>query len=146
MSDRDDCQRLLDATLPFAEQMLHEYGEFLPFGAEMRLDGEVVSISGYNGNEHPPAKEIIALLNEHFRIAASRSQVMATALAYDVRVTPPGSKDATDAVAIGLDHQSGYTVDVYFPYRIEQGIVTLHEPFANEGQGGIFQTITSCEK
>ncbi len=146
MSDCDDCQRLLDATLPFAEQMLHEYGEFLPFGAELRPDGKVVSIGGYDGRDHPPSKEIIALLDDHFRIAASRGQVMATALAYDVRVTPPNSTDATDAVAIGLDHQSGYTVDVYFPYRIEQGSVTLHEPFANEGQGRIFQTIPSSGK
>lgn len=139
MSDRDDCERLLNATLPFAKKMLDEHGEFLPFGAEMRLNGEIVSIAGYDGNEHPPSKDIIALLDDHFLTAASRREVIATALIYDVRVTPPDSTQSTDAVAIALDHQSGYTKDVYFPYRLDQGVVTLSEPFANEGQGRIFR-------
>jgi hypothetical protein len=35
MPAKDDCNQLLNAALPFAEQMLREHGEFLPFGAQM---------------------------------------------------------------------------------------------------------------
>src|SRR5438552_820540 len=48
-----DCQALLDSVLPFAEQMLVNHGTFYPYGGAMRPDGQIVTVGGYDGTEHP---------------------------------------------------------------------------------------------
>ncbi len=63
MSDpKADCEALMNSVLPFAEQMLTTHGEFIPFGGAMRPDGRLVSIAGYDGNEHPKSVDVIALM------------------------------------------------------------------------------------
>ena len=49
MSAKADCEVLLNAVLPFAEKMLGEHGEFSPYGGAMRPNGEIISVSGYDG-------------------------------------------------------------------------------------------------
>jgi len=38
-----DLDQLLNAVLPFAQQMLSKHGEFFPFGASMTIDGEIIA-------------------------------------------------------------------------------------------------------
>ena len=133
-----DVEQIMNAMLPFAEQMLEKYGEFFPYGAAMTQAGEIVSIEGYNGHEQPPSQDIINLLKDSFRASAKAKKYKATGIFFDVRIAPPGSKEKTDAIAIALDHKDNYSVIVYFPYKLELGKVHFGQVFATAGANDIF--------
>jgi len=133
-----DCEALMNSVLPFAEQMLSNYGEFFPFGGAMRPGGELVSVAGYDGDEHPPSSDLIRLIKEGFVEAARQGQFKATALVYDVRIKLPSANDKSDAIAVSLDHHDNYSIVVFFPYRIDSGKVIVGSAFAREGQADIF--------
>lgn len=128
---------LVNEMLPFAEEMLSQHGEFLPYGAALNAQGEVVSIAGHTGDEHPPSQEVIDLLRGGFSAGAREGSFDATALYYDVRIKT-SDHEVSDAVAIELDHKDGYSVVVFFPYTIESGEVSFGEISAQEGKYGIF--------
>ena len=81
-----DYEPLMNSVLPFAEHMLGNCGEFLPFGGAMRPGGELVSIAGYDGDEHPQSSDVIRLIKEGFVQSARQGQYKATALVYDTRI------------------------------------------------------------
>ena len=111
-----DLDALLNALLPFAEQMLAKSGEFFPFGAEMKFDGEIDAVASYDSDEHPPSQTLIDLLTEGFRQQADTGELRGAGICYDVRTIPPGQTEKCDAICISLEHQSGEAVDVYVPY------------------------------
>ncbi|GFE65232.1 hypothetical protein [Litoreibacter roseus] len=135
---KQDAEELMTASIEFAEQLLQNYGEFFPFGAAMKPDGQMILVAGYDGDERPPSHEIIDLLNAGFRSSAVGGDYKATALTYDVRVSLPGTSRKSDAVAIALDHEGDYSVVVYWPYKLSRGEVSFGEVFAEEGVYGIF--------
>ncbi len=104
----------------------------------MRSDGQIVSIAGYDGRERPPSQEVIRLLKEGFVAGARNWEYKATALVYDVIVNLPASGEKSDAIAVSLNHQSTYSVIVYFPYKILNGKATLGTAFAQKGEADIF--------
>ena len=122
----------------FAERMLCEHGEFLPYGAAMTQSGEIVSVAAHNGTEKPASQELISLLIDGFREAAAEGKYKATAIFYDVRVNVPGGDEKTDAVAVALDHQDNYSVVVFFPYRLNGNEVEYGELFAQAGENRVF--------
>jgi hypothetical protein len=135
---KTDVEKVMNAMLPFAQQMLEKHGEFFPYGAVMTPTGEVVSIGGYDGREQPPSQDIINLLKESFRAAVKAKKYKATGIFFDVRTVPPGSTEKTDAVAIALDHEDNYSVVVYFPYKLKSGKVQFDPVFATAGANDIF--------
>lgn len=134
------CEMLLNATLPFAERMLAEFGEFIPFGAKLSPEGEIISVSGHTGEEHPRSQDVIDLLRSAFVEEADAGDIIATAIAYDVRVPPPGRSEPADAVAIALDHRDSYSVEVFFPYTIDGGHATFNAAFAFAGKTKVFRS------
>ncbi|ELE6599989.1 hypothetical protein ACE34Q_004675 [Vibrio alginolyticus] len=134
---KEDAQHLFDSVLPFAAKMLAEYGEFYPYGAAMTLTGDVVDVSVFEGNEYPPSSEIIDLLNSAFLKAAANREYRTTAVVYDVRITLP-SGQLSDAIAVNLDHISGYSIVVYLPYKKLNQAIEYGELSVQEGRGAIF--------
>lgn len=139
MSDpKADCEALIGSVLPFAEQMLTTHGAFIPFGGAMRADGQIVSIAGYDENEHPQPANVIALMKDGFVEGARRGEYKATALVYDVRVELPSTEEKSDAIAVSLNHRDNYSVVVLIPYRIDGKKLILGAVFAQEGEADIF--------
>jgi hypothetical protein len=139
MSDpKSDCAALIGSVLPFAEQMLSIHGAFIPFGGAMRVDGQIVSIAGYDENEHSQPTSLIALMKAGLVEAARRGEYKATAIVYDVRVELPSSEEKSDAIAVSLNHRDNYSVVVLFPYKIDGGELILGTVFAQEGEADIF--------
>ncbi len=130
----------MNSVLPFAEQMLSSHGEFLPFGGAMRPGGELVSVAGYDGDEHPQSLDLVRLIKEGFVESARRGQYKATALVYDVRIKLPSTGDKSDAIAVSLNHRDNYSVVVIFPYKIDNGTLTVGDAFAQKGEADIFAT------
>lgn len=137
-SAKQDVEALMNDFIGFAEQMLSEHGEFFPYGAAMKPNGELVSVAGYAGTEQPPSQEIIDLLNDGFVNAARSGEYKATALFYDVRVSLPDDGTKSDAVAVALDHKDNYSAVVLLPYQIHDGQVSFGEIFAQQGANSIF--------
>ncbi len=135
---RAACEALMTAVLPFAEHMLSSHGEFFPFGGAMRPGGELVSVAGYDGNEHPPSAEVIRLIKEGFVVAAHKNEYKATALVYDVRVKLPATDEKSDAIAVSLNHRDNYSVLVFFPYKLTAGKLAIGAAFAQKGEADVF--------
>lgn len=133
-----ESQELMDAVLPLAEKLLTEHGEFFPYGGAMTPEGNVVSISAYDGDEHPPSSALIDMLQKAFHASAQNGEYKATALVYDVRIRL-ASGEPSDAIAIALDHKSGYSVVVLLPYSIIGGELQYGEISAQAGDRIVFQ-------
>src|ERR1051326_7260436 len=95
---KEDCEKLMNSLLPFAEKMLREHGEFHPFGGAMKPDGEIVHHGAYTGSELPKGQELVDLLAEAFRQSAAKGEYIATAIVYDIRTISPGETEKTDAI------------------------------------------------
>jgi hypothetical protein len=138
-SAKEECEVLVNAVMPFAQQMLEKRRAFFPFGATMSPQGKVAATASSTGKEQPDPKELITLLEKGFRDGAKKGQYKATALAVDIKIVPPGKKEKQDAIEIRLDHRDGYSVRVIFPYAFSAGgELKLESPFAAPGDKGIF--------
>ena len=136
---KDEAQQLMDNVLPFAEQMLNEHGEFIPYGGAMTSSGEIVSVAGTDGEEQPKSTDIIQLLQDGFKKEAQAGNYKATAIVYDVRVRSPETGDPSDAIAVALDHKSGYSVVVLLPYTLENGQLKYGAISAQAGENSVFK-------
>jgi hypothetical protein len=141
MTGKEDCEKVMNSVLPFAQQMLKRYGEFYPFGGFMKPNGEIVHVGAKDGkSEHPKSDNLIALLRQSLTQMAAKGLCKATAVLFDVRVTPPGSATKMDAIQMCLDHADGYSAEVFMPHKIEpDGQVKYSAMFAQQGNNEIFR-------
>ncbi len=136
-----DADKLLNALMPFATQMLQNHHEFFPFGGHLASGGAIVNEGAYNGQEHPASQELIDLLRQAHQRDARAHKIRACATIYDIRTIPPGRTQKQDAIAAAIDHVSGYSVVVVFPYTFDaQTNLQVESPFARDGAHDIFQS------
>jgi hypothetical protein len=136
---KEEVEILMNHLLPFAKQMLAKYGEFYPYGGYIALDGKITHVGGQiEGTDHPKSQRIIDLLREKLEQNTGSGKLKATAVIFDVRIKPPGAEHKTDAIQVCLDHQSGYSAEVLFPYTITNGKLLFGKTFAQKGDGKIF--------
>ena len=131
---KEDFNALLEALIPFAEEMLKKHGEFFPFGAAVSAAGEVSAHATYEGSENPASEEVIAGLVQTFQAEARTGAIRATGICYDGRIVQNGKK--VDAAIIGLEHISGcasktcvrYSKSMFGKYRFGDFVAALDEP------------------
>jgi hypothetical protein len=135
----DDYDALLNARLPFAQQMLAKHDAFFPFGGYIESGGKVGHTSGWTGDEQPTPQELIDLMVRGLRSQAGRGEIRASAVCVDVRTVPPGQTQKTDAILVSMEHSEGEPVDAYLPYRkTTEGQYEYGELFLVRGQPRIF--------
>lgn len=110
----EDFSGLLDALMPFAEEMLKKHGEFFPFGASISTAGEVSGHATHDGAESPSSEDVIGGLMEAFRGNARGGTIRAAGICYDGRIVQDGKK--VDAVIVMLEHISGCASKACIPY------------------------------
>jgi hypothetical protein len=109
---QDDLDGLLDAVLPFGQQMLAEHGEFFPYGALVEADGQVVMVATPEDSARPASSQV---LEDLYRAAQQASgTTRAAAFVSDVRL--PRSMFG-DAIRVELEHREGVGLAVLLPYR-----------------------------
>jgi hypothetical protein len=107
---QDDLDGLLNATLPFAQEMLSKRGEFHPFGAAVDVGGELKMVAGDPGaGKHPESAAVLGALLEGLR--SQSGELRAAALVADVRV------DSSDAIRVEMEHRDGHAMTVLMPYK-----------------------------
>ncbi len=137
MTPKEECEVLLDKLLPAAQHLLEKNGRFIPIGAVMNMDSEII-LTATGKEDYPDPQSIIdALTTAHKRMAGS-GEIKISGIAFDGRVTPPG-EDKSDAIIISLEHKDNYSVTVFLPYK--KGLfkrIKYGEMFAGTGANNIF--------
>jgi hypothetical protein len=79
-----DCEVVMNFGVPLVGELLKRNGEFLPFGAAMRPNGEIVCLGAYDGRGVPSLAgsvgEMIRSLKDTLIDGARRQEDEATAL------------------------------------------------------------------
>jgi len=136
---KQDAQTLVDEFMPFAQKMLTEYQEFLPFGGHMKLGGEIVHEGATTGEEHSESQDLIDILRSAHRKQAEENSIVAACVVYDIRIVPPNQTEKQDAIAFEIDHWENYSGVVVFPYQLtDDGAPVTEAPFAVRGKSAIF--------
>ncbi len=139
---KSEVETLLNQGLPFAEQLLDEKGQFFPFAFALDSDGDPIAVGADPGDEDVQPAELLAFLEMSLRQGVTEGKYRAIALFVDVRVEVPGQVEKTDAVQAGLEHKTGYCVDVFLPYeKQDDDSVVYGDLFAGPRQSSVF---TSC--
>jgi hypothetical protein len=113
----DDLDGMLNAALPFGQQMLAKNGEFFPYGVSLSADGEAKMEASYPGGEHPQSSAVLDLLVSGLR--EKRDALRAVEIVADVRI-----QGGADAIRVELEHRDGHSMAVLLPYSVNpQGSV-----------------------
>ncbi len=122
----------------FAVHMLNDAGEFYPFGAFIKPNGELVSVGGHIGEEFPDTIELLNFLDKAMNSRLSKGEAIATALAVNVNIPPKFSVEHNDGIKVTLK-ANDFHRSIYTPYKIHKiGIlksrsnVKLNESFSVE--------------
>jgi len=95
---------------------------------------EVELVPAVEGHADDPAKALEGVVE---KLRASKSDYRAVAIFSDVSIAMHGKQ--TDAIQAGLEHVSGYCVDVFTPYgRMVQNEPVYGEPVSAKRQGKVF--------
>jgi hypothetical protein len=135
-----DLEQLVRAMLPHAKQALEDQGSFAPFGGALLPTGEIERIECDETKTAPsPAAELVEKLDVRLRGGANRGDFRATAALVHVQVRQPGG-EPRDAVQVKLDHCTGASLELFFPYRLKRpGLATFGRAFSRDGGGDIFE-------
>ena len=137
---KDECELLMSAVLPLAEQMLTEHRALQPFGCTLSAADQIAQVGGWKSEGVADTASTIAEFEDAFRDGARRGELKATALLHLVSEPAPGSSSPQQAVAVHLDHRDDYSIVVTFPYHFaEGGELVIEEPYAAEGAHKIFE-------
>jgi len=113
---------LLNFCVGFAKEMLAKRGEFHPFGASLRRDGQVSAAGGYAG-EKSTSQEVYQTLHSGLSADFEKGDIVAAAIAADVTIPAEFSPAFSDGIRVHLEC-SGYSRYIYIPYRIQrQGMI-----------------------
>lgn len=137
---KSEAEVLMNDGITFAQRMLREHGEFHPFARALDAGGNIRSVAAFDGREFPPGSEALEYLESALRIAVREEGHVAVAVLSNVTVKDQRSGEALDAVRVGLEHHSGYVVDVYFPYQLVAGEVAFGDLFAGPRVPTIYVT------
>jgi hypothetical protein len=107
--EQDDLDGLVNAALPFAQQMLDEKGEFYPYAVALSDEGETQMVMGWGGGEQPTSAAMVETLVAGLR--GDRDSLRAAALVANVRTT------GADSVQVELEHRDGHVIVVQLPYK-----------------------------
>lgn len=108
----------LSYCIDFGRIMLEDSGEFLPFGARVDSNGEVMAVGGQiEGQERPRAQELYEFLLKAQRSELESGRAIATAVAVNVNIPDEYAPSHKDGLRITLD-AVGYSRFIYVPYRL----------------------------
>jgi len=118
---RDDANELLNASVNYARRMLRKYGEFGPFGFSLNEKREVVNETVPRKDMPPDASMLLELLHEQLAERGGKKEIIAAATAANVTMAKASTEGFSDALLVEIEHQSGYCIKAFVPYRIGGG-------------------------
>ena len=118
---REDANDVLNASVSYAKRMLRRYGEFGPFGFMMNQDEDVKMESIAQQDMPAEPAMLLDLLLQQLGERARRGSLRVAASASNVTMQKASNEGYADAIMVDIEHQSGYCVKAFVPYRITGG-------------------------
>lgn len=118
---REDANELLNTAVNYARQMLRRYGAFAPFGFSLNEKREIVNETVPRKNVPPDPGMLVELLQEQLAERSGKKEIIAAAMAANVTMAKPSAEGFSDALLVEIEHQSGYCIKAFVPYRIGGG-------------------------
>ena len=122
-----DMDSMLEAALPFAQQMLAKHGEFYPYALSMSATGAIAMVAADVGTDKPNALELLPVLYEGL---ASRAEALrAAAVVSDVKLA-----SGEDAIRVEIEHREGVGLAVVLPYTKRGRNITYGDLAGSSGE------------
>ena len=118
---RDDANELLNAAVSYARRMLRRYGEFGPFGFSLDEKRELVNETVPRTDLPPDPAMLLELLHDQLAERSSKKEIIAAATAANVTLGKTSAEGFSDALLVEIEHQSGYCIKAFVPYKIGGG-------------------------
>jgi hypothetical protein len=118
---RDDANELLNASVQYARRMLRKYAEFGPFGFSLDLRRDLVNETLAQKNLPADPALLLQLLHDHLAERSSRKEIIAAATAVNVTLNQTSDEGFSDALLVEIEHQNGYCIKAFVPYRMAGG-------------------------
>src|SRR5215813_12851701 len=101
--------------------MLRRYGEFGPFGFSLNQQREVFNETVPRKDMPPDPTMLLELLQDQLTERSSKKEIIAAATAANVTLGKASAEGFSDALLVEIEHQSGYCIKAFVPYRIGGG-------------------------
>ena len=137
MDSEEAVQILVNDGIAFATKMLSESGVFHPYGRTLSKTFNISDIAAFNNADNPHEASFLELLENGLREKVASDSEIAIATFTNVRLREEND-DLIDAVQIGLEHEDGYAINIYFPYSINEEGVQYGELIAMERTASIY--------
>jgi len=118
---REDANDVLNASVSYAKRMLRRYGEFGPFGFAMNPDGDLKMEPVAQRDMPADPAMLLSLLQQQLADRARKGRLRTAASTSNVTMGKPSEEGYADAIMIDIEHESGYCVKAFVPYRITGG-------------------------
>jgi hypothetical protein len=118
---RNDANEVLNASVSYAKRMLRRYGEFGPFGFAMNQDGDVKMEPVASRDMPADPMMLLDILQQQLAERAGKGKLRAAASASNVTMGKASEEGYPDAIMIDIEHESGYCVKAFVPYRVTGG-------------------------
>ena len=118
---REDANDVLNACVSYAKRMLRRYGEFGPFGFVMSRDGDVKMEAIAQQDMPADPAMLLVLLLQQLAERARRGSLRAASSASNVTMQKASEEGYVDAIMVDIEHESGYCVKAFVPYRMSGG-------------------------
>ncbi len=125
LSETDaDLKLLLKEIMPVTQAGLEKQSAFMPLGALVERDGTIRRIA-FEVDPAAPVKDTLDRLRALLRHEVQTGTVRSAAVAADVKIWRRADGDeASNAVSVHVEHQSGYCVDLLIPYKVRKGLIS----------------------
>lgn len=122
----------------FAREALSDFGELVPFAANVNIHGELIPFAVDMEEKVPRANEIIDLLVTAARNEAREERIRAFGICFDATVNLPGTAQRTDAIVCRLEHRDGDPLEIVLPYAMKDGWLECGKLHAGPGRPRVF--------
>jgi hypothetical protein len=121
MQIREDANELLNMAVNYAKRMLRRYGEFGPFAFSLNPQRELLNETTPRKDLPPDPALLLELLHEQIAERSRKKEIIAAATAANITLTRPSAEGFTDALLVEIEHQSGYCIKAFIPYKMGGG-------------------------
>ncbi|HEX3437248.1 MAG TPA: hypothetical protein VHT24_10820 [Pseudacidobacterium sp.] len=118
---RNDANELINAVVNYARRMLMKYGEFGPIAFSLAPDRKINNETVAHKDMPADPSLLLDLLEQQLAERATRQEIIAAAAGANVSLDKPSPEGYTDAVLVEIEHQSGYCIKAFVPYRMSGG-------------------------
>ena len=120
----EDVKLLLKEIMPVTQSGLEKQLGFRPVAMLVGMDGTLRRIDP-EADAGLAAREIAGRLQASVRREVASGTVRSAAVAADVLIWRNADGDnASNAVSVHVEHQSGYCVDLLIPYKVRKGLLS----------------------